>query len=234
MKCSAPCSAVLRHIPPRPGLQSSTGRRWCRKLWGRPGNTTSTLFPGPPRSPRPPPILRTSRTSAASYPLCAPRILFLCGDTFRQWNVPPLVPPFCAIFPLVLGCSRLLLVGVDAENSEVVQETLHPLFFLAPHAARAPHQFSEHHALRQPRILYARHESRKQDPPPPAKSRLDALTSRLDKRVQILLVGPCVFSFRMVFLYVVTTGWIFDISLLCENSINQWHTRRIIVFSLLF
>ena len=31
-----------------------------------------------------------------------------------------------------------------------------------------------------------------------------------------------VLSFRMVFFYLVSTGWIFDIiSLLCENSINQ-------------
>ena len=30
-----------------------------------------------------------------------------------------------------------------------------------------------------------------------------------------------VLSFRMVFFYLVTTGWIFDISLLCENSINR-------------
>ena len=33
-----------------------------------------------------------------------------------------------------------------------------------------------------------------------------------------------VLSFRMVFFYLVTAGWIFDISLLCENStksINQ-------------
>ena len=29
-----------------------------------------------------------------------------------------------------------------------------------------------------------------------------------------------VFSFRMVFFYLVTTGWIFGISL-CEDSINQ-------------
>ena len=31
---------------------------------------------------------------------------------------------------------------------------------------------------------------------------------------------PYVLSFRMVLFYLVTTGWIFDISL-CENSINQ-------------
>ena len=52
------------------------------------------------------------------------------------------------------------------KGSEVVQETPHPLFFLALHTARAPHQFSEHHALRQSRILHARHKSREQDPPP--------------------------------------------------------------------
>ena len=40
-----------------------------------------------------------------------------------------------ASFPLVLSCSRSL-VGVDAESFEVVQETPHPLFLLAPHTAR--------------------------------------------------------------------------------------------------
>ena len=30
-----------------------------------------------------------------------------------------------------------------------------------------------------------------------------------------------VLSFRLLFFYLVTTGWLFDISLLCENSINQ-------------
>ena len=43
--------------------------------------------------------------------------------------------------------------------------THNPLFFLPPHTARAPHQFSEHHALRQSRILHARDKPRKQDPP---------------------------------------------------------------------
>ena len=33
-------------------------------------------------------------------------------------------------------------------------------------------------------------------------------------------ITPYVLSFRMVFFYLVTTGWTFDISL-CENSINQ-------------
>ena len=40
------------------------------------------------------------------------------------------------------------LVGAGTESSEVVQETLHPQFFLPLHAARAPHQFSEHRPLR--------------------------------------------------------------------------------------
>ena len=34
-----------------------------------------------------------------------------------------------------------------------------------------------------------------------------------------------VLSFQMVFFYLVTTGWIFDISL-CENSINQSAGRK--------
>ena len=34
------------------------------------------------------------------------------------------------------------------------------------------------------------------------------------------------FSFRMVFFYLVTTGWIFGISVLCENSINQSKFER--------
>ena len=70
-----------------------------------------------------------------------------------------------APFPLVMDCNRPL-VGVDAESSEVVQETPHPLFFLAPHTTRAPHQFSEYHALQQSRILHGRHKSHKQDPLP--------------------------------------------------------------------
>ena len=75
-------------------------------------------------------------------------------------------------------------VGVDAKSSEVVQRTRHPLFFLAPEAARAPHPFSEHHAFWQSRILHERHKPREQDPPL-ALCRLDAHTSRLYKRVQI-------------------------------------------------
>ena len=31
----------------------------------------------------------------------------------------------------------------------------------------------------------------------------------------------CVLSFRKVFLYLVTMGWIFDFGLLCENSAHQ-------------
>ena len=107
---------------------------------------------------------------------------FICSDpfhheTFRPWFL-RLAP-----FPLVLGCSRSL-VGVDTESSEFVQEILHLLFSLPPHAARVPHQFSEYHALRQSRVLHARYKSHKQDAPP-AHNRLDAVTSRLQHDVQI-------------------------------------------------
>ena len=40
-------------------------------------------------------------------------------------------------FPLVLGCDRPL-VGVDAETSEVVQETPHPFFLLPPEETAPP------------------------------------------------------------------------------------------------
>ena len=107
---------------------------------------------------------------------------FLSGDPFRHETSRHLFRR-PAPFPLVLGYSRPL-VGVDAESSEVIQEKPHPLFFLAPHAVRVPHQFSKHHALWQSCILRACHKSREQDPLL-AYSRLDALTSRLDKRVSI-------------------------------------------------
>ena len=55
---------------------------------------------------------------------------FLCDYQFRHEMFRPLFRRL-APFPLVLGCSRPL-VGVDAESSEVVQETSHRLFFLAP------------------------------------------------------------------------------------------------------
>ena len=80
------------------------------------------------------------------------------------------------IFPLVLGCDRRL-VGVDAENSEVVQKTPHPFFLLYPRGTRTPHEFPEHHAFRQSRVLHTRHKSREQDPPL-AQYRLDALAPR--------------------------------------------------------
>ena len=87
------------------------------------------------------------------------------------------------------------LVGIDIENSEVVHETPHLLFFLAPHAARALHHFSEHYALRQYHALHVRQKSRERDSPP-AHDRLDALASCLDKRVQIgnRVVGAVVLS----------------------------------------
>ena len=85
-------------------------------------------------------------------------------------------------FPLVLGCDRPL-VGVDAENSEVVQKTSHLFFLLSPPVTRPPHEFPEHHALRQSRVLHARHKPSEQDTPL-AQCRLDALAPRLHEGVE--------------------------------------------------
>ena len=62
--------------------------------------------------------------------------LSLCRDRFRHEKFRPL---FCrpVPFPLVLGCDRPL-VGVDAENFEVVQKTPHLFFFLLPRGTRPP------------------------------------------------------------------------------------------------
>ena len=54
--------------------------------------------------------------------------LSLCRDPLRHENIRPLFGCPMA-FPLILGCDRPL-VGVDAENSEVVQETLREQYIL--------------------------------------------------------------------------------------------------------
>ena len=97
-------------------------------------------------------------------------------------------------FPLVLGCDRPR-VGVDAETSEVVQETPHPFVLLPPIGDRSPHESSEHHAFRQSCVLHARHRPREQDPPL-AQYRLDALAPRLHKGFEIgdRVVGASTFS----------------------------------------
>ena len=112
----------------------------------------------------------------------SPALTFSAAIHFAMKRSTPLFRRL-ASFTLVLDCCRPL-VRVDTESSEVVPETPHSLFFLPPQAARAPHQISEHHALRQSRVLYARHKFLEQDPPP-AHNGLDALTCRLDGGVQV-------------------------------------------------
>ena len=66
-------------------------------------------------------------------------------------------PLFHRLAPLrlVLGWSRSL-VGIDTENSDVIQQTPHPLFCLPLYAARSPHQFSKYHTLQQLRVTNCR------------------------------------------------------------------------------
>ena len=82
-----------------------------------------------------------------------------------------------------MGCGRPL-VGVDTQNSEVVQETPHPLFLLPSRGDRTPHNFPEHHVLRLSRVLHTRHKPREQDPPL-AQYRLDSLAPRLHKGFEV-------------------------------------------------
>ena len=123
MKCSAPCSSVLRHSP----SSWATVVHWSalipKYLRGHPGrDTPSTLFPALPRSP-------------------------------------------------------------------------------------LAHHLPERDALRQSRVLHARHKYREQYPPP-AHNRVDALTYRLHEGVQILnrdVRCRC--------------------SLADRSSVSQWHAR---------
>ena len=111
-------------------------------------------------------------------PQCSPGSLCpFCREKLRPLFGRPM--PFL----LVLGCDRPL-VGVDAENSEVVQETPHPHFLLPPRGDRNPHEFSEHRTLPQSRVLHARHKPRKKDPSL-AQYRLDALAPRLHKGFEV-------------------------------------------------
>ena len=100
-----------------------------------------------------------------------------------------------APFPLVLGCSRPL-VGVDAESSEVVQETPRPLFSCSlpwpPTQPAPPTNFTN-------TTHFGSLVSSMRATNPANKIRLlykVALTSRLDKRVQIgnRVVGAIVLS----------------------------------------
>ena len=70
-------------------------------------------------------VLGPSRHVRAYYrmPLFSPDFLF--SDPFGHET-----------FRLLLRC--LPLAGVDTESSAIVQKISHPLFFLPPHAARAP------------------------------------------------------------------------------------------------
>ena len=186
---------------------TSSRHLWLINYYGE-RTSTSTLALGYP-------LLGPSRHVRAYYSIPKSSPGFLCSDPFRH---EPFYSLFCRLAPvtLVLGCSRPL-VGVDSERFEVVQETTHPLVFLSPHAARAPHHFSEHNAVRQSRIPNARHKSREQDPPP-AHNGLDALSSRLYKRVRIRnrVAGAIILS---------STNAVSQEAVVARRSVLWWHAR---------
>ena len=74
MKRSAPCSAVLRHFPSSWAAVVPWSMLMPKALRLSRKHPNQLFFPGPPRSPRTPPSLRTSRTLTVSYPPCAPQI----------------------------------------------------------------------------------------------------------------------------------------------------------------
>ena len=120
----------------------------------------------------------------------------LCRKPFRHEEFRPLYHSVVSFFS-ILSCDPPLLVGLDTESSEIVQETPLPLLFLLSRGNRTPYQFSEHHALRQSRVLRARHKPREQNPPL-AQCRLDALAPRVHEGVK---VGNRVISATMLILF---------------------------------
>ena len=91
MKCSAPCSAVLRHSPSSWAAVVHWSALMPKALRSSRKHPIHS-FPCPPHSPPPPPFLRTPRTSAVSYPPCAPQI----PQTRSAFCVKP---PRCSHFP---------------------------------------------------------------------------------------------------------------------------------------
>ena len=102
------------------------------------------------------PLFGPSRHVRTCMPHCS--LCSLCRDPFRHEEFRRLYHYFVPLFS-TLSCDPPL-VGLDTESSEVVQETPHPLLFLPSRGNRAPYEFSEHHALRQSRVLHARHKPR--------------------------------------------------------------------------
>ena len=107
--------------------QTSGGHKFAPLLWlVNKGERTSTspLALGYP-------LLGPSRHVRAYHCMPQSSLGFSAAIHFAMKCSAPSL--FCrsAPFPLVLGCSRPL-VGVDAESSEVVQETPHPLFSWPP------------------------------------------------------------------------------------------------------
>ena len=104
------------------------------------------------------------------------------GDKFVTSPPPPIVERVLRHSPsswaTVVHWSALLPKALRSSRRHPVHS------FSCPPTQPAPHQPSEHHAIRQSRVLYAHHKSRKQYPPP-AHHRVDALTSRLHEGVQV-------------------------------------------------
>ena len=103
-------------------------------------------------------------------------------------KISPLVSPSYAIPPRPGLRSSTCRGG--CRKSEVVEKTPHPFFLLSPHGTHTLHEFPEYHALRQSRVVHARHKPREQDTPL-AQYRLDALAPRLHEGVEILMLSIC-------------------------------------------
>ena len=74
MKHAAPCSAVFCHSHSSWTVVGHWSALIPKALTPSRKHPIHSFSCPPPRSPRPPPILRASRTSSVSYPPCAPQI----------------------------------------------------------------------------------------------------------------------------------------------------------------
>ena len=174
---------ILYQETTRPGVYTSSRHLWLFNYGER--TSTRTLALGDA-------LLGLSVTFGHTTTSCS-AVLAFSVSIYSAMKRSALVPPSCAV-SLTLGCSGHWSALIPNALRPSGRRSIHSLP-CPPRANRAFHRFLEHGAFRQSRVPHARNSYREQDTPR-AHNRLDALTSHINKGVQIgnRVVGDIVLS----------------------------------------